>query len=321
MEFIKNIICEANTCIIMNSINFVVLGEQTNANDFGKKGTTTDLTLYDKKESDVIRTWVIPNGFPEKIQPLLQAINIAEYVIFYIASLDKYVGEQIIALDMLGKKDGIISHSYEVDENRLNSMIKGTVLNNYKKVDSPNIKQELTKFPSISSDGAVQIVIDHCFDVKGVGTVVLGKVLQGIVNQYDKLKHLPSGSEIMIKSIQMHDDDVKQAICSARVGLSLKGIKPDEIQRGDILTIDDSLEVKTELMINFNQSPFYKGEISENQMCLLNVGLQIKAAKISSMSPFKLTLEKPIIYKKNDICIVIKPESTTVRIIGSGNIN
>jgi len=29
----------------MNSINFVVLGEQTIANDFGKKGTTTDLTL------------------------------------------------------------------------------------------------------------------------------------------------------------------------------------------------------------------------------------------------------------------------------------
>ena len=169
----------------MNSINFVVLGEQTITNDFGKKGTTTDLTLYDKKESDVIRTWVVPNGFPEKIQPLVQAINIAEYVIFYVASLDKYVGEQIIALDMLGKKHGIISHSYEVDENRLNSMIKGTVLNNYQKVDSPNIKQELTKFSPISNNGDVQIVIDHCFDVKGVGTVVLGKVLQGTVNQYD----------------------------------------------------------------------------------------------------------------------------------------
>ena len=54
----------------MRSINFVVLGEQTIANDFGKKGTTTDLTLYDKKESDIIRTWIVPNGFPEKIQPL-----------------------------------------------------------------------------------------------------------------------------------------------------------------------------------------------------------------------------------------------------------
>ena len=305
----------------MRSINFVVLGEQTIVNDFGKKGTTTDLTLYDKKDSGIIRTWVVPNGFPEKIQPLLQAINIAEYVIIYVASFDRYVGEQIIALDMLGKSDGIISHSYEVDENQFNSMIKGTVLKNYKRVDSANIKHELSSFDPITNDGPVQIVIDHCFDVKGVGTVVLGKVLQGIVKQYDKLKHLPSDSEVMIKSIQMHDDDMKEAVCPARVGLSLKGIKPDEIQRGDILTTDDSLEVKTELLITFNQSPYYKEKISDNQMCLLNIGLQIKAAKISSISPFKLTLEKPICCKKNDTCLLIKPESTTVRIIGSGKIN
>jgi len=305
----------------MRSVNFVVLGEQTIANDFGKKGTVTDLTVYDRKESDIIRTWVVPNGFPEKIQPLLQAINISEYVIFYVASLDRYTGEQILALDMLKKKDGIISHSYEVDENRLNSMIKGTVLQNYKRVNSPDIKEELAKLPPILKDGSVQIVIDHCFDVKGVGTVVLGKVLQGTVNQYDNLMHLPSGSDIMVKSIQMHDDDVKQAVCPARVGLSLKGIKPDEVGRGDIITSDKSLEVKSEIEFDFKQSPFYKGEVSVNQMCLVSVGLQIKAAKFSSVSPVKLTLDKPIICRKNDICLLVKPESTTIRVIGSGKIN
>ena len=305
----------------MRSVNFVVLGEQTIANGFGKKGTVTDLTVYDRKESDIIRTWVVPNGFPEKIQPLLQAINISEYVIFYVASLDRYTGEQILALDMLKKKDGIISHSYEVDENRLNSMIKGTVLQNYKRVNSPDIKEELAKFPPILKDGSVQIVVDHCFDVKGVGTVVLGKVLQGTVNQYDNLVHLPSGADVMVKSIQMHDDDVKQAVCPARVGLSLKGIKPDEVGRGDIITSDKSLEVKSEIEFDFKQSPFYKGEVSVNQMCLVSVGLQIKAAKFSSVSPVKLTLDKPIICRKNDICLLVKPESTTIRVIGSGKIN
>ena len=304
----------------MRSVNFVVLGEQTIANDFGKKGTVTDLTVYDRKESDIIRTWVVPNGFPEKIQPLLQAINIAEYVIFYVASLDRYTGEQIIALDMLNKKNGILSHSYEVDENRLHSMIKGTVLQNYRKIDSPNIKEELIKLPPVSNDGPAQIVIDHSFDVKGVGTVVLGKVLQGTINQYDNLKHLPSGTDVMLKSIQMHDDDVKQAVCPARVGLSLKGIKPDEVGRGDIITSDESFEIKHELEIDFKQSPFYKGEISENQMCLVNIGLQVKAAKFSSISPAKLILDKPVVCRKNEICLLIKPESTSVRVIGSGKI-
>ena len=305
----------------MRSVNFVVLGEQTIANDFGKKGTVTDLTVYDRKESDIIRTWVVPNGFPEKIQPLLQAINIAEYVIFYVASLDRYTGEQIIALDMLNKKNGILSHSYEVDENRLHSMIKGTVLQNYRKIDSPNIKEELIKLPPVSNDGPAQIVIDHSFDVKGVGTVVLGKVLQGTINQYDNLKHLPSGTDVMLKSIQMHDDDVKQAVCPARVGLSLKGIKPDEVGRGDIITSDESFEIKHELEIDFKQSPLYKGEISENQMCLVNIGLQVKAAKFSLISPVKLILDKPVVCRKNEICLLIKPESTSVRVIGSGKIN
>ena len=305
----------------MRSVNFVVLGEQTIANDFGKKGTVTDLTVYDRKESDIIRTWVVPNGFPEKIQPLLQAINIAEYVIFYVASLDRYTGEQIIALDMLNKKNGILSHSYEVDENRLHSMIKGTVLQNYKKIDSSNIKEELVKLLHVSNDGPAQIVIDHSFDVKGVGTVVLGKVLQVTINQYDNLKHLPSGTDVMVKSIQMHDDDVKQAVCPARVGLSLKGIKPDEVGRGDIITSDESFEIKNELKIDFKQSPFYKGEISENQMCLVSIGLQVKAAKFSSISPVKLILDKPVVCRKNEICLLVKPESTSVRVIGSGKIN
>ena len=305
----------------MRSVNFVVLGEQTIANDFGKKGTVTDLTVYDRKESDIIRTWVVPNGFPEKIQPLLQAINIAEYVIFYVASLDRYTGEQIIALDMLNKKNGILSHSYEVDENRLHSMIKGTVLQNYKQIDSSNIKEELVKLLHVSNDGPAQIVIDHSFDVKGVGTVVLGKVLQGTINQYDNLKHLPSGTDVMVKSIQMHDDDVKQAVCPARVGLSLKGIKPDEVGRGDIITSDESFEIKSELEIDFKQSPFYKGEISENQMCLVSIGLQVKAAKFSSISPVKLILDKPVVCRKNEICLLVKPESISVRVIGSGKIN
>jgi selenocysteine-specific translation elongation factor len=119
----------------------------------------------------------------------------------------------------------------------------------------------------------------------------------------------------------MHDDDVKSAVCPARVGLSLKGIKPNEVGRGDIITSDESLEVKSELEIDFKQSPYYKGEISQNQMCLVCIGLQVKAAKVSSVSPVKLILDKPIVCKKNDICLLVKPESISVRVIGSGKIN
>ena len=48
------------------------------------------------------------------------------------------------------------------------------------------------------------------------------------------------------------------------------------------------------------------------------MGLQIKAAKFASISPMKLIFEKPVIIMPGDVCVLLKPESNTIRIIGSG---
>ena len=305
---------------MIQSINFVILGKQDLASEFGKKGTESDLTLYDRKESDIIKTWVIPNGFPEKIQPLFQAINLAEYVIFHVDKLDKFTGEQIIALDSLKKEKGILSHTFDVDESKLNMMIKGTVVENYTRVDQDKIKEEMNTLEPITNDNPAELLIDHCFDVKGVGTVILGKVTNGTIKQYDNLKLYPHNIDVLIKSIQMHDDPVPESICPARVGLAVKGAKPDEVGRGDVISVEDAVDIKTEIELDFKKSPFYKSEITENQGCLVNIGLQTKASKFSSITPLKLIFEKPIVCKKNDIAVILKPESTTIRILGSGKI-
>ena len=305
---------------MVKSINFVVLGKQDIASEFGKKGTESDLTLYDRKESDIIKTWVIPNGFPEKIQPLFQAINLAEYVIFHVDKLDKFTGEQIIALNSLKKEKGILSHTFDVDESKLNMMIKGTVVENYARVDQDKIKEEMNTLEPITNNNPAELLIDHCFDVKGVGTVILGKVSNGTIKQYDNLKLYPHNIDVLIKSIQMHDDPVPESVCPARVGLAVKGAKPDEVGRGDVISVEDAVDIKTEIELDFEKSPFYKSEIAENQGCLVNIGLQTKAAKFSSITPLKLIFEKPIVCKKNDIAVILKPESTTIRILGSGKI-
>ena len=302
------------------SVNFVVLGKQDIAAKFGKKGTVTDLSLYDRKDSDIITTWVTPSGFPEKIQPLFQAINLAEYVILHVDKLDKFTGEIIIALNSLKKEKGILSHTFDVDESKLDAMIKGTVVENYIKVDQEKIKEELDKLEPISNDGPSEMVIDHCFDVKGVGTVILGKVTHGKIKQYDNLKLYPAGIDVLIKSIQMHDNPVQESVNPARVGLAIKGAKPGDVGRGDIISQEGAVDVKTEIELDFKKSPFYKSEISENQGCLVNVGLQIKAAKFTSISPLKLIFEKPIACKKGQIAVILKPESPTIRILGSGAI-
>lgn len=304
----------------MKSINFTLLADESLAKDFGKKGTTTDITIYDKKESGVLRTWTIPTSFPDKIQSLFQAINMGEYVIFHVTKLDKFTGEQIIALDVLGKKQGILSHSFDVDKNTLLTMIKGTVVEQYKLVEPENLKKEIDLLEPISKDGAVTIVIDHCFDVKGVGAVILGKITQGNLKVYANLKLLPKGSDVVVKSIQMHDDSVEEAVSPARVGLAVKGVVPDDVQRGDVLCMPDKMLISQEIEIDYIQSKFFKDKVAENQMFLVNIGLQIRPVKIVSLNPMKLSLGKPAVYEKGDTCVILKPESASIRIVGSGKI-
>ncbi len=303
----------------MKSMNFAVLGDQGIAAGLGKRGTQTDLTLYDRKEAGTIRTWVAPNGFPAKIQPLLQAINMSEFAIFHVTALDRFAGEQIVALDILNKRTGILSHTHEIDDNALDSIINGTVMENYTRTDVDGIRGEIAKIEPVSKDGAARIAIDHCFDVKGGGTVVLGTITAGTIKKYDVLKLLPADIEVTVKSIQMHDVPMEQAACPARVGLLLKGADPKEIGRGDMLCMDDSMRVANELELDFAKVQYYKGEIKKGQMCLINVGLKIVSGRISSTSPLKVILEKPVVCDGSP-CVILGPESAGIRIIGGGKI-
>ncbi|MBI2543501.1 MAG: elongation factor Tu [Candidatus Aenigmarchaeota archaeon] len=304
----------------MKSINFTLLGDESIAGNLGKKGTSTDITIYDRKDADIIRTFTCPTSFPEKIQSLFQAINMGEYVILYVTRLDKFTGEQILALDIMEKTRGLLCHSYDVDRAKLIEMTKGTVVENYKIVDVENLKSEVDALNPISNEGDTRIVVDHCFDVKGVGTVVLGRVSHGKVHQYDNLKLMPEGSDVMIKSIQMHDDNATEAVSPARVGLSAKGVTSSDVQRGDVLCTQNSVKVSQEITLEYSRNKYFREEIQENQTFLVSIGLQTRAAKILSLNPMKLSLVKPAAFDKDDICVILKPESQAMRIVGSGKI-
>jgi len=135
-----------NHTIVLKSINFVIVGDHQIAGELGKSGTTTDVSIYDRKTQDAIYTWTIAITFPDKIQSLMQAINIGEYAILNVTKIDKYLGEQILALDAINLTEGFILHSYQVDETELKKLIKNTAVSNYKFVDNiDQLKQEMSK--------------------------------------------------------------------------------------------------------------------------------------------------------------------------------
>lgn len=310
--------------MLLESLNIAVLGSNEILNEFGKRGTLSDIVFYDRKLNDRIFTFIAPISFPDKIQTLPQVLNMTDFVVLNITQLDKYLAEQIIAINSLGIRNGFLLHSYDIDEQRLNQMIKGTTIENFKKIENLEIlKNEINNLHSNSREGDLLMPIDHSFDVKGVGTVLLGGIKKGKIKIYDKLRILPSNKEALIKSIQMHDDPVDESSSPSRVGLAVKGVSPRDIERGDIICSgEDTIKIaNTEILVtDFSKNKYYNGEITDTQTYLLSVGLQIKPVKILiNNSKILLSLEKPIAYYEKQKFLILKPDSKTTRIIAEGS--
>jgi selenocysteine-specific translation elongation factor len=309
--------------LLLESLNIAVLGNNEFLNEFGKRGTLSDIVLYDRKLKDRIFTFIAPISFPDKIQTLPQVLNMADFMILNVTQLDKYLAEQIIAINSLGIENGFLLHSYDIDEQRLNQMIKDTTIENFKKIENLNVlKNEINNLQSKSKEGDFLMPIDHSFDVKGVGTVLLGGIKQGRIKVYDKLRIVPSNKDALIKSIQMHDEAVDESSSPSRVGLAVKGVSPREIERGDIICSGDTIKtaVIEVLVTDFSKNKYYNEEIKNTQTYLISVGLQIKPLKILiNNSKILLSLEKPIAYYEHQKFLILKPESKTTRIIAEGS--
>lgn len=302
----------------MDSINFVVLGNPAVAMELGKKGAESDITFYERKASGRIITLVVPSGFPEKIQPLLQAIHLAEYAIVNVAGIDRQLGEQIVALDAAGLRRGfILAEGYE---DQVRKLVEGTALDAYQFVSLDQLRREIDVLPAIKIDGPRKVVIDAAFEVKGVGTVALGVVRRGEVRKHDELVMFPQNRTVTVRSIQMHDDDVDSAPCSGRVGLALKGTEASEIPRGEVIADSGSMLFDSNVYLSFEKSRFYRADVSPSSSYHLCIGLQIKPVKVKMDADLLATAEKPFAFERGERCVLLDLNSTGVRVVGSGTV-
>ena len=163
-------------------------------------------------------------------------------------------------------------------------------------------------------------------NVKGIGTVILGVVKQGTMKMYDQLKILPSGKNILVKSIQMHYDPVNESKSPARVGLAIKGVDADDISRRDVLCSNSSSNLRVTADVipaEFIKSPYHKGDLTKNQTYLLSVGLQIKPVKIkhTNIDTIEIIPEKPLVFFSGQNCALLKPDNPGTRIVAKGTIH
>ena len=299
-------------------IGFSLLGNfKDKGKIFGKKGTSTDITLYNGKIGDIMVFFVEPTNYPDKIQPLIYAINMCDINLIFINELNQELGETILALKYLNKDKNIFVLEQDYLKQDLENILKSVNLK-YEIVNIDDVKDKILEVSNQiefnDNSDKTEIVVDHFFNVKSVGTVVLGRVVSGKVKVYDKLKMFPSNKEVLIKSIQINDKNFKEAEVSSRVGLALKGIELDEITRGSVIT-NYNIETTTHIQGNFIKNPFLKKEIKEGETYQIVSGLQNVSCKILKINDQNIELElfKPIVLKKP---VMLVDNSSNLKILG-----
>jgi selenocysteine-specific elongation factor len=84
-------------------------------------------------------------------------------------------------------------------------------------------------------DRPTRLYVDRSFTVAGFGTVVTGTLWAGAIGVGDELRLEPSGRDVRVRSVQVHDRDVERAEAGQRVAVSLPGTERHEVARGEAL--------------------------------------------------------------------------------------
>jgi selenocysteine-specific translation elongation factor len=291
------------------SVTVALLGGSAElAASLGKKGTQSDITLYNAVRDGHATTFVLPSQFPEKLPPLLYAIAMADRAILVVTALDRALAETIATLDLIGPAV-TVALGESVGEEELRKLVRGTRLESAVAVslDARQLRGETDDWAAEAREGPVRVRIDHSFPVKGVGTVVLGLVRQGRLTRHDRLRLYPLDREIEIRSIQVHDVDVEKADCGERVGLALKDVANDDVSRGQTLAPPGTLSVGTAIeLTELHRNRYFTGRLEKGNSANLLVGLQFVPVKLEAASPSSISLrsDRPIAADAGEIGLV-----------------
>jgi selenocysteine-specific elongation factor len=94
-----------------------------------------------------------------------------------------------------------------------------------------------------------RLAIDRCFDLKGIGTVITGTLLSGTLSEGEEVVILPPGYKTKARQIQEHNEKKKVVHAGERVAVNLPGIEKHMVERGYVITTEDSYSPTQKLLV------------------------------------------------------------------------
>lgn len=317
----------------MPAVTLGVLGNTEYARELGKKGTESDVQLFTFKEGDVNVSMIVPFRHPEKVQALCYAVNAPDAVLIVVKEINRDLGESIVAAAAAGHARGYILLQNYVQPEQVKPLLKGTSLEQLDVlVDDgkpATVRAKIAELAVPPRDGPVRIPIDHHFHVKGIGAVILGFVKQGVVKKHDALRAWPSTKTAQVRSIQVHDVDVGEAFTGDHVGLALKNVENDDLDRGQVLAPEGSLQTADagkSIDMKVSVTPFFRPGIKAEGVYHVAAGWQLVSARAKSElgagkdGTITFELGQPLAYAPGERVLLVNLDNAAQRIVGHATI-
>ena len=101
--------------------------------------------------------------------------------------------------------------------------------------------------PKRAVDKAFMMAVEDVFSIEGRGTVATGRIESGVVKVGEKIQviGLRDTQETTVTGVEMFQKTLDQGIAGDNVGLLLRGLKKEDIQRGQVLAANNSIKPHT----------------------------------------------------------------------------
>jgi selenocysteine-specific translation elongation factor len=228
-------------------------------------------------------------------------------------------------------KGQLILRNY-LTRDQLLPLVRGTVLEGYE-VFSGNVNElremlldEAAALGKNAGEPAPvgTVPIDHFFNVKGIGTVVLGSVASGAIHAHDTVQVLPLRKQVQVRSIQKLDEDADIAVKGDRVGISLKGIEASELDRGYVIS-NDGMKTSDFISGRIDLVKFWSIPLKEGMVIHAGHWMQFLQGRIESVEEktgekrpqVTIRLDREIVHPPGGRAVLHYLEGGKLRIMGT----
>ncbi|XP_069793504.1 selenocysteine-specific elongation factor isoform X2 [Narcine bancroftii] len=141
-----------------------------------------------------------------------------------------------------------------------------------------------TYMPKRDPSGSFLMAADHCFSIKGQGTVMTGTILSGSISVNDSVEIPSLKITRKVKSMQMFRKPVNTAIQGDRVGICVTQFDPKQLERG-LVCSPESLCTLYAAIISVKKIPYFKGPVHTKAKFHITVGHDTVMGRVMFFSP------------------------------------